>query len=225
MAIKLPLFLAVGLSVYMSLAHAQLIEYTYTGHNLNPTYSRDYNYNERVTIDFTIDDSLISPSGHFSETIDYKYFPSNVVSPFQSFLISDGRGRYEINDAEDPESPAYFIFVHKTINVTFDTDQQGNINNWNISGEFHSLKYLDDFLKIESIFDGGILPQQDLVSDKFINGPVDSDGSPFTEIIKGNTVPGTWTRTVVPLPGSLVLFGSGLLAFLFRKPKGFVAIF
>jgi hypothetical protein len=148
MSSKLPLVLAVGLCGYLSSAQAQLVEYRYTGRHLDIVDPADDI--QRIKIDFTIDDSLISLSGHFNESIYYQFGPEpNEASPFQSFLISY---RYaEIPDTYLPYD-SYADGGFQKLNVIFDTDQQGNISNWNITSEIFFTRHGATYdIRIESI--------------------------------------------------------------------------
>jgi len=131
------------------MAKAQLIGYSYFG---NPFYFGQ----RQLEIHFLVDDALISEDGHFETKVNF----SNDVSPFKGFIIADG-----VNAISDLQlNPEFDNRRQKYLDVTFNTDTNGDIKNWKITADaLYMSPSGGSFYTIESIFNFQDLPNQDSV--------------------------------------------------------------
>jgi hypothetical protein len=204
------ILLAVLLSLYGSMAKAQLIDYSYLG---NP-----FNHGQRqLQIHFLVDDGLISEDGHFEAKVNF----SVEDSPFNAFIISDG-----VNAISDLGlNPKYDYRHQKYLDVAFNTDINGDIKNWKITADaIYMSPFRGSFYTIESVYNFENLTNQDSVL------AIDIDewgeiGSNEKYTLDTNHAAGYWTRTLlpeipvssVPLPGGLLFFVTGLCGLFWRR--------
>jgi hypothetical protein len=197
---KLSLLTLVLVAFSGSFAHAQVVDYAYEGWSFNTFNNQTY----QVLIDMQINEALITPNGHFQRYVDL----STSDSPFVRLNMSDHIN--EIDDIRlDPETDYRRV---KYFEISFDTDNYGDIRTWSISATDgyqspgHSIYYT-----ITSAYsaDGEGY-------DKVILKTIDPfDNFSIHTVISETPVSGYWYRSVIPvghtpLPGSLILFLSGL---------------
>jgi hypothetical protein len=187
--------------------NASPITYTYTGNPFDsvttppssalvPLYSFSH-----VSIQFTIDSSLVPKNGHFDMPLSN---PLGSNLPITNFLISDGNFSITAN-------PVPTFIGYSVLGLSFDTDADGNVaGRWDISA-FELFR--SDSIKIESIFNN--LPSLNSDFSTAVTYPVAR--YPLTTDAHINNNPGIWTSSIVaaPLPGGLLLFGTALIGLCF----------
>jgi hypothetical protein len=179
-------------------ASAALVEYSYIGNPMEDFYQGGLN--DFLSIDFIIDDSLIPKNSRFvlpeSDPLQVNfalnYFYMKFTFPGTPVLTT--------------LPPSYITDYKSAISMSFDTDAEGNIGrSWQVSarqsGTFGGRpEYVWSSL-VQSVNDSSIG-----IFDAYDWG---YDAAQGAEYIGGN--PGKWTRTVVPIPGAMVLFGSAIV--------------
>jgi hypothetical protein len=187
--------------------NAALITYTYTGNqfdsittppssNMVPLYSFSH-----VSIEFTIDSSLVPKNGHFDMPLSN---PLVTNLPITNFLINDGN--FSIT-----ADPVNTLLGYSILGVSFDTDADGNVaGRWDISA-FELFR--SNSIKIESIFNNSPSLNSDIST--AVTYPVAR--YPLTTDAHINNNPGIWTSSIVavPLPGALLLFVTALIGLRF----------
>ena len=178
----------------VSSASATFVVYTYTGNTFS--YIKDenppegtYSDTDFVSIEFTVPEPLINLRPFLTP-----------ITP-TSYSITDQR-----NTFSSATPPPY-------VNFNVITDEMGDINDWSINVHSSDSDLFDLSLGEQSIY---IFSD----SDPTIAGDVGSItectvvfGS-FCEATNNDYAGanmGTWTKTVIPVPPALWLFGSGLL--------------
>jgi hypothetical protein len=169
-------------------ARAALVQYSYTG---NPFTEISAGFPvSRVSIWFTVDDTLIPINGHVN-------LDSYNAKNLNEYYFSNGYQTLS-NNPNDP------FFVYTSASISFDTDAEGNINgNWNATSS-----------RAHGNQDGLIL--SDSIESTNIKDKTASLGG-YGASVTNN--PGTWTRSTstVPLPDGFLLFGSALACLGFRR--------
>lgn len=191
------IFLLISLSAR---AGASLVNYTFTGNtfdNYNPGDAHSH-----ISIGFNIDDSLVPKNGRFelpNGPIMVQYdLPASVI-PY--FSISDGAAQIDSH---------FFLRTTKTLtSLTFDTDAEGNIHgSWGVNASSSTCStYNCSEVSIGSNFNNTPYLNKDFSAAYSVGGP---DGPNYLYQYQTANNPGTWTRTVIPIPGGLLLFVSAL---------------
>lgn len=210
--IKHFLFLVSAIIICTTPAGASTIfNYTYTGNQFdNP--AGIYNPQDHISIEFSIDESLIPRNSRFSVSTywDDSYYPFRMK-------ISDGK--VHINSDEGSRYGHYLTMI-----ISFATDANGDVDgSWNISawldftvggGRYEPIGTLD--YNYKSAFNDPISPDADSsyfawnyepYIDYFTGEPIPRNSGNRTVAVLNN--PGVWTRTavtVVPLPGGMLMF-------------------
>jgi hypothetical protein len=193
------LLLYIGLFAQIPIALARSIEYRYVG-NLT-------DQNQRIVIDFKIDTSLISTDGHFDQSDNFEI--SSTLSPFASFTMSGGG--QQVDDSR--YNPADVDFrISKGAHVVFDADSEGHILNWSIQAVANNAvsHVIDFYYQFDSTFNTDA-PNNDTISSGAMVFDEELAGFQSSSQVSTSTVAGNWTYSVIPIPGSLVLFSSALL--------------
>jgi hypothetical protein len=183
--------------------NASPITYTYTGNPFDSITIDSGNsppwqnyYFSHVSIQFTIDSSLVPKNGHFEMPFSD---PSVATLPISNFLISDGQFSISSNP----------LISKAWIGLSFDTDVNGNVaGRWDISAiADYSFFHLAG-ARISSTFNNSPALNSDY--------SYSYDYFTITDANIDNN-PGIWTSSIVavPLPGGLVLFGTALIGLCF----------
>jgi hypothetical protein len=196
------LFLFVILSVP---SEAALVTYSYKGNPLDLGWGGG-----RMLIELTIEDALIPKNGRF--VLPETDLSISSVLPFTHIYIDDGgyisdwvSEVYPYSLPDGAQGSSY----EKSISIAFNTDAKGNIREWDIISHQDSIiidrPWYFWHYRVGSRSNGSGL-----------GGDFSDYGVDAGTFSAYNQNPGTWTRTVVPLPGSMVLFGSALAGFFYR---------
>jgi len=207
-------------------AGAALVQYNYTGNPFTTISSPpgDAYPPTHVNINFTVDESLLPKNGHaILLTNDY----SDTWIPF-SFNFSFGQN-YQIDsvgfyDNGRPGAHNDSPSIYRNVRIEFDTNADGQLKgNWYAavykSSEGRAGFYVGISISSSS---NGLTPIEDKGEHLIYWGTPDSSG-----LVANN--PGTWTRSLapVPLPGGILLFGSGIgcLCLSRRRVSGTLTVF
>jgi hypothetical protein len=192
-------------------AYADLVRYSYSGNTFDPieiyndpNYGPLYGYPygsgvvHRLSIEFTLDDSLVPKNG----TFDMPWSGTTAVNfPLANFLITDGAigASYNANSNLPDIS---------NIKLIFNTDAEGNIDGgWDISASHYCCNFRMYNYYLGSIYNASANSGRDFAS-------IITSAPGMAYSLETINNPGTWTRTLVPvpLPGAILLFGSALLS-------------
>jgi hypothetical protein len=188
-------------------SEAALVTYSYKGNPFD--LGMGFTLDGPVLIELTIEDALIPKNGRF--VLPTTYLSISSVLPFTHIYIDDLGDNGDASEVYPYSLPdwAQESSYGRSISIAFNTDAKGNIREWDILSQQHI--YPDDqpwlyaHYSVYSYSNGS-----GLGGDYY---SIDVDGGTF---FTGTASPGTWTRTVVPLPGSMMLFGSALAGFFYK---------
>jgi len=187
-------------------ANAALVKYTYTGNPFSSTYP-ETEVSPGVTIKFTVDEELLPKNGHV--ILDaHDYSPTGIPFDFSFSYIGQYGPRIDAstifidNFGVDPH---FQLYTDWGARIEFNTDADRHL-----SGYWNANAFLNVYGR------PGLLGSLLISSNPFLDSVNDSS-------IANN--PGTWTRTVtpVPLPGGLLFFVSALCGLCCPSFKQFLA--
>jgi hypothetical protein len=191
---------------------AALFQYSYTGNQFdNPAGA--YSPQDHISIEFTIDESLVPRNDRF-------LLPESSIGMSNDFPVSmsmsDGRGT--VIDSTGTYDDINFF---RSLGISFVTDAEGNVNgSWNIyanNGFSGGYQGTTSRQTLQSVYNDPNLPNADSSLSEgsyyFYGGPNQPPGYIYrSSAISVENNPGTWTRTVIPLPGAMLFFVSTLVA-------------